>query len=164
MKICVLCVGNSLMMDDGVGPYVFDILERDYDFPQEVTVECAGCMSLNMINYVDKYDFMITIDAVDGTGTEPGTVLRYTPEDVARHTTPMASLHDLKLSDLFDAAGLLGFESDGLCLGIQVENGTPSELYQGLTEHVEAAVPLLIETLVAELTRLGYAPTKKAQA
>lgn len=161
MKVAVFFVGSDLMMDDGVGPEVYQRLVAGYELPSEVDLYNVGCMSLEMINLVERYDFMITVDAVDGTDEAPGTVLRYTPDDVARRGTPMASLHDLRLADLFDAASLLGYSSEGLCLGMQVENAEPAEMHVGLTPAVEAAVPLLLETVVAELTKLGCPPQKK---
>lgn len=161
MKIAVMFVGNTLMMDDGLGPEVYKRLVSEYEFPEEVDLFNVGCLSLDMINMVSNYDFMMTVDAIDGTGEEPGTVFRYEPDDVARRGTPMASLHELKLADLFDAASLLGFKAKGLCLGMQVENPEPSDLFEGLTQKVEAALPLLQETVVAELTKLGYPPVRK---
>ena len=89
-RIAVFCVGNKLMLDDGVGPAV-----------------------------------------------------------------ATASLHDLKLVDLFDAAALLGYEAEGLCLGMQVENPSPAVVTVGLTPKVDAALPLLVETVAGELARLG---------
>ena len=76
----------------------------------------------------------------------------------------MASLHDLKLVDLFDAASLLGYESEGYCLGMQVANMSPSEYAMDLTEPVRSALPLLVETLVAELHRRGFYLKKRPLA
>ena len=97
----------------------------------------------------------ITVDALDQTGSPAGTIFRYTPDDVARRGTPMGSLHELKLADLFDAALLLGYQSEGLCLGMQVENGTPSEFIQGLTPPVAEKLPDLVDLVLAELVMRG---------
>ena len=70
----------------------------------------------------------------------------------------------MKLVDLFDAAMLLGYEANGLCLGMQVENPSPSELAIGLTPMVEKCLPLLVETLAGELERLGSPLTPKTAA
>ncbi len=119
--IAVFCVGNKLMLDDGVGPAVYEELLKRYDIPDNVTLFDLGCLTLNMIERVREYDVIITVDAVDGTDAEPGTVFRFAPDAMARHSGATASLHDLKLVDLFDAATLLGYEAEGLCLGMQVE-------------------------------------------
>ena len=117
-KAAVFCVGNRLMLDEGVGPAVYDTVLRDYEVPSNVRLFDVGCMSLDMLPYVESYDVIITVDAVDGTGDAPGTVYRFSPDAMARHSGAMASLHDLKLVDLFDAASLLGYEAEGYCLGM----------------------------------------------
>ena len=99
-----------------------------------------------------------------GTDAEPGTVFRFEPDAMARHSGATASLHDLKLVDLFDAATLLGYEAEGLCLGMQVENPSPAVVTVGLTPKVAAALPLLVETVAGELARLGSPLVPRAGA
>ncbi|MRX83283.1 hydrogenase maturation protease [Eggerthella sp. HF-4214] len=143
------------MLDDGVGPAVYEELLKRYEIPDNVELFDLGCLTLNMIERVREYDVIITVDAVDGTDAEPGTVFRFEPDAMARHSGANASLHDLKLVDLFDAATLLGYEAEGLCLGMQVENPSPAVVTVGLTPKVDAALPLLVETVAGELARLG---------
>ena len=76
-RAVVFCVGNRLMLDEGVGPAVYDAVLRDYDIPANVRFFDVGCMSMDMLNYVDEFDVVLTVDAVDGTGDEPGTVYRF---------------------------------------------------------------------------------------
>lgn len=153
--IAVLCVGNKLMLDDGIGPAVYEELVEAYEIPDNVLLYDIGCLSMDMLFIVDRCDVVITVDAVDGTDAEPGTVFRFAPDAMARHAGATASLHDLKLIDLFDAATLLGYSAEGVCLGMQVENSSPAEVTIGLTPKVYDALPLLVETLVAELYKLG---------
>ena len=163
MKIAVFCVGNKLMLDDGIGPAVYDELLARYDIPENVRLFDVGCLSLDMLPYVDECDFIMTVDAVDGTDAEPGTVFRYEPDAMARHSGANASLHDLKLVDLFDAAELLGYEAEGLCVGMQVENPSPEVITVGLTPKVHAALPLLVVVVAGELARIGSPLTPREQ-
>ncbi len=152
----VFFVGNKLMLDEGVGPAAYEELQQRYDVPENVLLFDVGCMSMDMLPYVRDCDVVLTVDAVDGTGEEPGTVFRFPPDAMARAAGARASLHDLKLADLFDAALLLGYEAEGYCLGMQVENMSPAEYTVGLTPKVFAALPLLVETVAAELDRRGF--------
>ena len=161
-SIAVICVGNKLMLDDGLGPAVYEELVARYEFPENVELFDVGCLSMDMLPYVRDFDVVITVDAVDGTDAEPGTVFRFEPDAMARRSGATASLHDLKLVDLFDAALLLGYESQGLCLGMQVENPSPPAATIGLTPKVHAALPLLVDTVAGELARLGSAPVPRA--
>jgi len=160
-RIAVFCVGNRLKLDDGIGPAVYDELTATYDFPENVEVFDVGCLSLDMLPYVRDCGLIVTVDAVDGTGEAPGTVFRFLPEDMARRPGAMQSLHDLRLPDLFDTAALLGYEADGICLGMQVENMSPLDLTIGLTPQVHAALPLLAAAVVAELAAAGAEAIRK---
>lgn len=85
MKIAVFCVGNRLMLDDGIGPAVYDELVEHYEIPEEVDLYDLGCMTMKLLSKVDEYDYIITVDAVDGTDSEPGTVFRYKPRGYRAH-------------------------------------------------------------------------------
>lgn len=154
IKIAIFCVGNRLMLDDGLGPAVYDELVEREDIPACVELFDLGCLTLAQLDAVRDYDFIITVDAVEGSGQPVGTVLKYTPDDMAGHVGPTASLHDLKLKDLFDAAALVGYSCEGLCLGMQIENGSPAELIEGLTPRVLGALPLLCDVVVGEVNRI----------
>ena len=155
-KAAVIFVGNELMRDDGIGVHAYRLFLERYGAPAGVDVREAGCMSLDMLPLVDACDLIITVDAVEGTGKPAGTVFRFSPEDMARHSGAMASLHDLKLVDLFDAAALLGYSCEGVCFGMQVADKDPEEYDMELTEPCEAALPLLVDAVFAELSRRGF--------
>jgi hydrogenase maturation protease len=154
-KIAVFCVGNKLMLDDGIGPAVYEELTQGYTFNPAIDIEDLGCMSLSMIERVNELDYIIAVDALDNTGEAPGTVFEYDPYDAARHNGAMASLHDLKLIDLFDAAALMDYKAEGLCFGMQVLNSEPAEITIGLTPPVYEALPLLVDAVLAALVRRG---------
>lgn len=155
-RVAVFCVGNRLHLDDGVGGVVYDQVMERFNVPEGVELFDLGVLTMDMINYVDGCDAIITIDAIEYSGEPAGTVLRGSPRDLARSLGANISMHDLRLVDLFDAALLLGYECEGVCLGIQVQDTQPAILTEDLTPEVRAAIPLLIETLAAELDRLGF--------
>ncbi len=161
LRVAVFCVGNKLMLDDGVGCAVYEELTRAYMFPENVELFDVGCLSMDMLRYVEACDHLVVIDAIEGTDKPAGTVFSYEPFDIAGKTQATASLHDLTLADLFEAASLLGYESNGHCFGMQVENATPSVVTIGLTEPVARALPLLIETVLAHLSSLGITITDR---
>ena len=154
--IAVFCVGNRLHLDDGVGPAVYDEVCERFEIPEGVELFDLGVLTMDMINYIDTCDAVITVDAIEYSGEPVGTVLRGTPQELAPALGANMSLHDLRLVDLFDAAVLLGYDAEGICLGMQVENTEPSLLTEDLTPDVHAALPLLVEALAAELARLGH--------
>lgn len=158
-SIAVFCVGNMLMLDDGIGPAVYEelqayIFDSSGDAPH-VDLFDVGCMSLDYLDAVNRYDLLITVDAIDGTDAQPGTIFRFDPDDMARRAFGSQSLHDLKLSDLFDSAALLGYEAEGVCFGMQVKNSSPAQVTIGLTPPVFDKLPDLVDCVLAELTAHG---------
>lgn len=147
-------IGNILLMDEGVGPEIAKRLLSRYSFPEGVEIRDCATMGYELLSEFRDFDRIITVDAVDGTGMEPGTVFRYEPDDIAMRDVP-PSAHDIRFSDVIAAAKALGYGAEGHCIGVQVENMSPSEFYIGLTPKVEAAVPLAMETVVAMLVELG---------
>lgn len=155
LRVAVFCVGNRLHQDDGLGPAVYDAVLERFDVPENVLLFDVGVMTMDLIQYVDLCDAIITVDAVDETGEPAGTIFRYAPEDMARPEGYVMSLHDMKLADLFDAAVLLDYHAQGICLGMQVLDLEPQFLTSELTKPVQKALPQLVEALAAELAHLG---------
>lgn len=161
-RIAVFFVGNRLHLDDGVGPAAYDDIIERFDVPENVEMFDLGVLTMDMINYIDTCDAVITVDAVEHSGEPVGTVLRGTPQDMASSQGANISIHDLRLIDLFDNAVLLGWDAEGICIGMQVANTEPKILTQDLTPAVKAALPLMVETVAAELARLGTPLIDKA--
>lgn len=151
MRTAVLCIGNELMMDEGVGPACARYLLSRYRFPEGVEVLDRATMGMALISDLREHDFVLVLDAVDVPGAEPGRVFSFEPEDVAPTPTGMTSLHDVRFADVLEAAELLGVECAGHCLGVQVENMSPSDFVMALTPKVAAALPLLAQAAVRYL-------------
>jgi hydrogenase maturation protease len=151
-RVLVMGVGNPLMGDEGVGPRVVELLRSRYSFPPNVDVVDAGTMGFTILNLLQDLDFLVVVDAIDGTGHEPGTVLSLTPEDMAPNQV-MHSLHDARLVDVLDAARLMGLDPDVTCVAVQIAAIVHWELE--LTPVVEAAVPVAADAVVDILAARG---------
>ncbi len=151
MRIAVLCVGNELLMDEGVGPACARYLLSRYEFPENVDVLDRAVMGMGVMSDLRDHDFMLAIDALEVPGARPGQIFSFAPEDAAPTPPGMLSLHEVRFADVLASAGLLGIGCDGHCLGIQVENMSPSEFVVALTPRVAAALPLLAQAAVRYL-------------
>ncbi|HVM74859.1 MAG TPA: hydrogenase maturation protease [Candidatus Saccharimonadales bacterium] len=155
-RIGILSVGNVLMGDDGIGPYVLKILEARYEFPANVVAHDLGTPGLGITSFFADYDAVILIDAVSAKG-QPGDVRLYRKDKLVRVPIPQrVSPHDPALVE-----ALLFAEFSGKCpqevllVGVVPEN---VELGCEITESVRAAVVPAISAILAELTRLGIEP------
>lgn len=156
MRAAVLCIGNDLLMDEGVGPACARYLSARYRFPENVDVLDRAVMGMAIISDLRSHDFVLALDAVDVPEAQPGSLFSFAPTDVACTPAGMTSLHEVRFADVLGSAELLGVHCEGHCLGIQVENMSPSEFVVALTPRVAAALPLLAQAAVRYLrTQLG---------
>jgi len=153
-RVLVLGIGNILMLDEGVGNRVAVELEKNYQFPDDVRIMDAGTMGLGMIHLFRGVEFLLVVDAMDGSGHPPGTVVRIAPEEFAPNQV-MHSLHDIRFVDVLEAAKLIGLMPEADCIGIQVQEMNPAEITIGLSEPVEAAVPRAVAAVLYVLEERG---------
>ena len=74
-------IGNVLLGDDGVGPYVLRLLESRYSFADDVELIDLGTPALDLTHQIVGLRSLILIDSV--ANDEPaGTVTLYHKEDV----------------------------------------------------------------------------------
>ena len=144
----VLGVGNLLLRDEGVGVHVISAL-RDRELPDDVELWDGGTASFDLLDTLAGRRQVIIIDAVR-TGSEPGTIFRFTPEDISARREQVTSLHQVGLLEALTVAEHLldSAPQEVIILGIE-----PKEIDWGLelSPEVEAAVPRVIELAMEEL-------------
>jgi hydrogenase maturation protease len=142
------------MLDEGVGPRVAAELVARYRFPENVEVLDRGTMGMALLSDLKRFDVVLLVDAVDNTDEPPGTVVTYLPQDIAPYEA-FHGAHDTRFIDVLEAAALLGYAPEGHCLGVQVQNMAPATCTLGLTLPVEAAIPFVVECVLAFLRQRG---------
>ncbi len=144
----ILGVGNLLLRDEGVGVHVISAL-RDRELPDDVELWDGGTASFDLLDTLAGRRQVIIIDAVR-TGSEPGTIFRFTPEDISASREQVTSLHQVGLLEALTVAEHLldSAPQEVIILGIE-----PKEIDWGLelSPDVEAAVPKVIELVMEEL-------------
>jgi hydrogenase maturation protease len=160
-RIGVLGIGNVLMGDDGIGPFVLKMLEARLEFPQRVALEDLGTPGLGITPFFSEYDAIILIDAVSATGN-PGDVKLYRKDELIQlRVQPRVSPHDPALVEALLFAELSGkCPSEVLLVGV-----VPSscELSCFLSKVARQAVEPAMEAVLEELRRLGVEPLLRAQ-
>jgi hydrogenase maturation protease len=151
-RITVMGIGNPLVKDEGVGVRVIETMMSTLAFPDNVTLVDAGTMGMGILNLFQDCDFLLVIDAIDGTGEPAGTVVRLSPDDLAPNQIKH-SMHDMRLVDVLEAAMLMGTRPEADCIGIQILDMDGIGI--GLTEPVEAAVPAAVAAALQILAEHG---------
>jgi hydrogenase maturation protease len=161
-KVRVLGLGNVLMGDDAVGPWVIEDLLANWDFPEGVEVVDVGTPGLDLVPYVADADTILIVDTVKSDGPA-GRIRVYEREQLfARPAQPRLSPHDPGLTDVLFALTLAGAAPrDVVLVGVVPE---AVEMGVGLSPAVQDAVPRASAELVARLTSMGVAPRRRADA
>lgn len=143
----VMGVGNLLRGDDGFGVMVLDAVSKR-GVPNHVELLDAGTSIIDLMEELNGRRKVVVIDAVRG-GQAPGTLYRFSPEDVAAEAVPADSLHQVGLLDTLRLAELVDCRPDEVVIiGVQPED---TGLKIGLTEAVAAAVARATEMVMTEI-------------
>ena len=138
-RVLVLGVGNPIMSDDGVGQRLLQALAACAPALDGVEFLDAGTLGLVLLPRLEQCAALLVLDAAQ-LGGEPGELQVYEGARLDEFLkTARASVHELGLRDLLDAARLTGsLPARRALVGVQ-----PAQLGWGteLSPSVEAAVP-----------------------
>ena len=154
-------MGNVLLGDDALGPYVVHLLETQFTFEEGVQLEDLGTPALDLTHRIAGQHAVILIDCISTPEHAPGTVLEYDKADLLS-VIPAQRLdpHSPAVSECLLAAQMLGNSPDNLLLvGAVGKCFSPGE---PLSEAVSSAVDKIVGAVLGELWRLGVRVERKA--
>ncbi len=158
--IGVLGIGNVLMGDDAVGPYVVKLLEAEYDLPAEVRLVEVGTPGADLSVHLEGLASAIIVDALQIAGSAGDVRVLDRAQILARGPVPAASPHEPGVREAlftleFSGAGpehvrLVGVIPGSVALGV------------GLSEPVRRAVPQAVDAVLRVLEGLGVSLRRRA--
>jgi len=152
-RVLIAGVGNILLGDDGVGPFVIRRLAANYVFEEGVELEDLGTPTLDFVDHIVGLDALIVVDAVNN-GQPAGTVTVYEKADLLKHA-PSVRL-DPHSPALIESLLTAEFHGGGPESAMLV--GVTGESYAAecrLTRKVEAAVEETTRTILRLLDTLN---------
>ena len=155
-------MGNVLLGDDGLGPYVIRLLESQYEFGDEVELADLGTPALDLTHRIAGRRGVILIDCIASEEHLPGTVLLY-DKTALLSAIPSQRLdpHSPAVSECLLTAEMLGASPDNAWLVGVV--GTGFEPGRPLSPTVRGALWKVVDAIGYELRRLGVKFEKKLQ-
>jgi len=72
LRILAIGIGNILRTDDGIGLHV---IKKIKEIKPEIDTVDAGLGSIEILEYMEGYDLVFIIDAIEADG-EPGTIYK----------------------------------------------------------------------------------------
>lgn len=156
--ILLLGIGNLLWADEGFGVRVIEQLQKNYRFPDHVTVLDGGTQGLYLVEHVQMADVLVVFDAID-YGLPPATLKCIENDDVPNFLgAKKMSLHQTGFQEVLATAQLLGqYPQHLLLIGVQPEE---LEDYGGsLRDSVKTQIQPAIDTAFNYLQRFGIVPS-----
>ena len=145
--VLVLGIGNILLHDEGIGVYVVEQMQKG-GVPDYVELLDGGTAGADLLDHICDRQKVIVVDAVDAD-IEPGTILRFTPDDLASQAGQSISLHEFGIAETIDMARQLNCApKQVVIIGIKPKDLEPGV---GLSGEILEIVPRVIEAVVAEI-------------
>ena len=162
-RVLIAGIGNVLLGDDGIGPYVVRWLESTHSFEEGVTLEDLGTPALDFIDHICGLDALIVIDSVDN-GFVPGTITLYRKEDISRlRPTVRMDTHSPAITESLIAADVFFGISpkEVLLVGITAQSYAAG---CDMSDAMKGAVGAALRAVLSELDRLGVGHKPKLDA
>lgn len=145
--VTVLGVGNPIMGDDGTGLALLALLRAARPDPRVCYLD-GGTGGMALVPVVQDAGRLLVLDAV--AGRTPGTVARFSGDQLPRMLSARLSPHQVSLLDVFAAARML---NRGEPDAVEVVGVVPElvDLAYGLSDTVTAALPAALDAAAAVL-------------
>lgn len=154
-KILILGVGNPFRRDDGVGPAVIGLLKSEWRLPDSerfresrVDLLDGGTDGLSLIDYIEGYEKVLVVDAVDMRAA-PGEVRVFSPEEAKlKIKTDALSIHGFGLAEVIALMEKLEMKTDMCIIGIQAKDVNFGE---GLSPEVSSKIEEILKLIKEHL-------------
>ena len=147
-RTAVIGVGNLLLKDEGVGVHVIQAMqEASLKSKGELTIIDGGTCPDAFYLLPQGLDKLIIVDAVRGGG-KPGTLYRFTPQDIVFRRGIVTSVHQLGVAEGLGLIEYTGLNpQDVVIIGVE-----PKEMDWGveMSPELQQRVPQIIELVRKE--------------
>lgn len=162
-QILLLGIGNVLWADEGFGVRCIEEANRQYEFPDNVTLMDGGTQGIYLVQHVQACSVLVVFDAID-YGLEGGEMKLIEDDDVPCFMgAKKMSLHQTGFQEVLSTAALLDDYPDKILLiGVQ-----PVELEDfggSLRPAVKAQIQPAVDIALNYLKDLGVSFSKRVEA
>ena len=147
-RITILGIGNLLLKDEGVGVHLVQRLADRVDAANVNLVD--GGTTPDILSLVDRaIDKLIIVDAAV-VGDKPGTIYRFSADDLAASSSEVVSLHELGVADSLKLMSAFG----NCPKSVTIFGVEPKVIDYGLelSPELEETMPRLVELVLEEIT------------
>lgn len=138
----VLCLGNEILSDDGLGFVVARQLQ-DSAISIDADIHFAALAGFSLVELLAGRGAVVIVDAIMTGESKPGTIYSF-PADHLAPTWNLVGSHHIALPTAIEFGRLYGMLMPDRVDVIAVEAADVQTLHEGLTPQVASAVPEVI--------------------
>jgi hydrogenase maturation protease len=138
-RTLLLCLGNDILGDDGVGLCAAERLKAGLEGADVIATAEAG---FRVMEFLEGYDNALLLDSVSTGRHPPGSILEFGRGDFERISAP--SPHYAGMPEAFAMAERLGLKFPSNFRVLAMEIVPPPDFKEGLSPAVEAALPAFV--------------------
>lgn len=153
--LTILGLGNVLLGDEGFGVHFVRWFAQRHRLPPDIAVVDGGTLGYLLLETVCGCERLIVIDCLK-TADAPGSLYRFSREEIEAHLPPPTSAHEVKFADVLCKAEMLGESPEILFLCVVPERY--GDLETALSPTLRERFDALEELLLAELAARSLAP------
>jgi hydrogenase maturation protease len=146
--ILILCAGHPLRGDMAFGYRVAKILEK-MQLPENVEVIEVGEAASEYPHLIEGKDKLIVVD-VFRTKDEPGTIVRFKPEEVPVTVNGVTDVAKYHLMDTLWEVSVSGKCPETIFIGVVSKNA--GKINPKITPAIETKIPEVINLILKEIT------------
>jgi hydrogenase maturation protease len=159
--ITILGLGNILLQDEGFGVHFIRWFSERYRLPEQINIVDGGTLGYVLLDTLSRCQHLFVIDVIKLKDI-PGSLYRFTQQEMEVHMPPPTSAHEVKFADVICKAELLGELPEMTFLCIVPEKY--GELEMELTETIKKKFPDMEKLLLKELSAHGITPERTDHA
>ncbi len=150
MATIVIGIGNPVLSDDRAGLEVARRIAELLPTESGIAVRELYVGGLRLMEAMAGYDRAILVDSMATPGAAPGLIRRPSMHQLF-HTRNTRSTHDANLAVALELGRSLGLHLPSRLLIWAIEAADVESFGERLTEAVERAVPLVVDSVMREL-------------
>jgi hydrogenase maturation protease len=149
-KLTILGLGNILLQDEGFGVHFVRYISERYRFPEGVEIIDGGVLGYTLLDILGSCEEMIVVDCLK-VDDAPGSIYRFTREEMDMHLPPPTSAHEVKFADVLCKSEMMGEcpEMIFLCIVPQDYQDMNLEMTPIIKEKIPVMEKLLLEELAS---------------
>ena len=160
-RITILGLGNILLQDEGFGVHFVRWFESNYEVPENVKIIEGGTLGYSLLDTVCNCDDLIVIDVIK-IKDEPGSVYRFTKDEVDAKMLEPTSAHEVSFQDVLCKAELIDELPEVIFLCVVPDKY--GDMVLELTPLMKEKFPEVERLLLKELSLKGVNLLKSAHA